>query len=256
MTACSGQERIRQAFQQAQAEQRCALMPYLMLGYPNMTSSMLAVTAAVAAGADMLELGLPFSDPIADGPAIQSAGLWCAAAGYDDRSMSWGASRLRSEGMGVPFLFMGYYNPIFVRGPAAFAASCCAAGVDGLIVPDLPPEEAGDLAMACREEGLALIFLVAPNTPDARLAAIAAQAHGFLYLVSRPGTTGARSDLAAGLPEYVARVAATPACRWASASASRRPATCARLQAWSMASSSAALSLKSRSRGRKRWARF
>lgn len=206
MITRTGQERIEAAFRQAGAQQRCALMPYLMMGYPDLPMTCEIVSAIASAGADIVELGVPFSDPIADGSIIQQAAYTALQQGVTPARCLETAARLRAAGVSIPFLFMGYYNPIFVWGPARYTHTCKEAGVDGLIVPDLPIEEATDLLAACQAEGLALVFLVAPNTPDSRLAAIASQARGFVYLVSRPGITGARDSLPDGLAGYVARV--------------------------------------------------
>jgi tryptophan synthase alpha chain len=140
---------------------------------------------------DLLELGVPFSDPVADGPTIQRASHEALHAGMTPSRCLGMVRALREEGMGRPLLLMGYYNPILNWGVEAYVHDCRAAGVDGLIVPDLPPEEAGDLQAACQHEGLALVFLVAPTTPDARLGLIAGATSGFLYVVSRLSTTGA-----------------------------------------------------------------
>lgn len=206
MITRTGQERIEAAFRQAGAQQRCALMPYLMMGYPDLPMTCEIVSAIASAGADIVELGVPFSDPIADGSIIQQAAYTALQQGVTPARCLETAARLRAAGVSIPFLFMGYYNPIFVWGTARYTHTCKEAGVDGLIVPDLPIEEATDLLAACQAEGLALVFLVAPNTPDSRLAAIASQARGFVYLVSRPGITGTRDSLPDGLAGYVARV--------------------------------------------------
>ena len=204
--ADAGAERIASAFARAAAEGRAALVPYLMAGYPSLRATLEMVLAVAQAGGDLVELGVPFSDPIADGPIIQRAACAALAQGVTPRACLELAGRLRARGLGAPLLLMGYYNPILAWGPAAYASACRGAGVDGLIVPDLPLEEAAELAEACRAEGLALIHLVAPSTPEPRIERIAAQAQGFLYLVSRPGITGPRESLPTGLEEYAARV--------------------------------------------------
>lgn len=201
-----GSRRITAAFARARAAGRMALVTYLTAGYPTMAAAGDLVPALERAGADLVELGVPFSDPIADGPIIQRAAHQALQQGVTPRGCLELAAHLRAGGVRVPLLFMGYYNPIHTWGPAPYACACREAGVDGLIVPDLPLEEAGELAVACRAEGLALIHLVAPSTPQERVAQIAAQAEGFLYLVSRPGTTGPRDELPEGLGEYTARV--------------------------------------------------
>ncbi len=204
----TGLHRIAAAFAQTRADGRAALMPYLMAGYPNLEATRALVPALAAAGADLLELGVPFSDPIADGPTIQRAAHAALQQGVTPDDCLRLVHDLRCAGVEIPCLLMGYYNPIYTVEPAAYARAAREAGADGLIVPDLPVEESAELAAACRAEGLALIYLVAPNTPDDRLARIAAAAQGFLYLVSRPGTTGVRERLPEGLAEYVARVRA------------------------------------------------
>jgi len=203
---CTGRDRITAAFHSAKEEGRAALVIYLTAGYPSAQAAEEFVPALERAGADLVELGVPFSDPVADGPIIQRAANWALEQGVTPHDCLAQARRLRGSGVRVPLIFMGYYNPIHTWGPGAYARSCREAGVDGLIVPDLPLEEAGELASACQAEGLALVYLVAPSTPAERLARIAARAEGFLYLVSRPGTTGPRDALPVGLPEYVARV--------------------------------------------------
>ena len=205
-SAATGVGRIAEAFVRAREGGRAALVTYLMVGYPDPAATRELVPAIERAGADLIELGVPFSDPMADGPIIQRAAFTALQQGVTPASCLEIARQLREEGVRVPCLFMGYYNPILAWGPVAYIRDCRQAGIDGLIVPDLPPEEAGELGAACQEEGLALISLVAPSTPEARLERIAAQAQGFLYLVSRPGITGPRDSLPEGLADYVARV--------------------------------------------------
>jgi len=194
MTADAGHRgapAITAAFAAARAEGRCALIAYLTAGYPSLAESLELVPALQAGGADIIELGVPFSDPVADGPTIQRASHAALQAGATPEDCLELAARLREVGVSVPLLFMGYYNPIHRRGPEAYARDCVSAGVDGLIVPDLPPEESGPLQRACRSTGLALVFLVAPTTGEERIASICAATQGFLYLVTRLGTTGA-----------------------------------------------------------------
>jgi tryptophan synthase alpha chain len=202
----AGVDRVAAAFEEARASGRAALVTYLTAGYPTPAATLDLVPALERAGADVVELGVPFSDPIADGPVIQRAACRALEEGVTPTLCLELAARLREQGVRLPLLFMGYYNPIHSFGPRRYARACREAGVDGLIVPDLPLGEAGALDVACRAEGLALVALVAPSTPADRLARIAAGAQGFLYLVSRPGTTGARDSLPPGIEEYVARV--------------------------------------------------
>ena len=169
--------------------------------------------ALQAGGADIIELGVPFSDPVADGPAIQRASHAALQAGVTPALCLELAGRLRANGVTAPFVFMGYYNPIYDYGLERYVEACVAAGVDGLIVPDLPLEEAEGLSAACRRAGVALIHLVAPNSPPERVARIAAATEGFLYVVSRMGTTGAGANPTAELAgrlAHVRQVARTP----------------------------------------------
>jgi tryptophan synthase alpha chain len=203
-----GVQRIAAVFEQARAENRAALMPYLTLGYPTPERSLALVEAAIAGGADLLELGVPFSDPLADGPVIQRATHVALQQGMTVARCLEMARELRRREIMVPLIFMGYYNPILAYGEEAFCRACYEANVDGLIVPDLPPEEGGALERACLEYGLALIYLLAPtNTPD-RIHLVSQQSQGFVYLVSVTGITGPRERLPTGLAAFVSRVRA------------------------------------------------
>lgn len=209
----TGTSAIAQAFASANAQGRPSLLTYLTLGYPTREASLELIPAMERAGADIIELGAPFSDPIADGPIIQAASHAALQAGITPGGCLSLAAEVRELGVSTPFVMMGYYNPILSYGPAAYARACAAAGIDGLIVPDLPPEEADELSAACRAQGLALIYLVAPNTGDERLRYLAAVTTGFLYVVSRLGTTGTGQSPAAQLAarlEQVRQVARTP----------------------------------------------
>lgn len=184
---------------------RAALMPYLMGGYPSIEESIAAGLAAVDAGADLLELGIPFSDPLADGPVIHAAGTEALAAGATPHGVLGVCERLAVR---VPVVLMVYANIVLTAGAGAFALRAAAAGASGLIVPDLPHDEADEVRAACDAEGLALVPLVAPTTTPERIAAIGADARGFVYTVSLTGTTGERSRLPAELGDTVARVKA------------------------------------------------
>jgi tryptophan synthase alpha chain len=197
----SGTERIAQAF--AASGKRAALMPYLMGGFPDAPGASAIGAAYAEAGADLVELGVPFSDPLADGPVIQAAGGAALAAGATVESVLAQAAELAPR---VPVVAMVYANLVLAHGGETFAERLAAAGVSGLIVPDLPMEEAPALLEACDARGVALVPLVAPTTPDDRLARIGARARGFLYTVSVTGTTGERGDL--DLERVVARAAA------------------------------------------------
>jgi tryptophan synthase alpha chain len=186
-----GSAAIGAALARARAAGRCALITYLTLGYPSLEDTLRLVLALQAGGADLIELGVPFSDPVADGPAIQRASLTALQHGVTPEGCLKLTARLRESGVSVPLLLMGYYNPIHHYGVERYARACVAAGADGLIVPDLPPEEAQPLREACLACGLAMVFLVAPTSGESRIAQIAAASTGFLYVISRLGTTGA-----------------------------------------------------------------
>lgn len=182
-----------------------ALMPYLMGGYPSIEESIACGEAAADAGADLLELGIPFSDPLADGPVIHAAGTAALAAGATPHSVLGVCERIAAR---VPVVLMVYANIVLTAGAEAFALRAAAAGASGLIVPDLPFDEADTVRAACDAERLALVPLVAPTTTPERIAAIGAGARGFVYTVSLTGTTGERAELPPDLTETVERVRA------------------------------------------------
>jgi tryptophan synthase alpha chain len=190
VSANAGAQRIAGAF--TASGKRAALMPYLMGGFPDIGLSREIGEAYADGGADLVELGVPFSDPLADGPVIQAAGARALAAGATVGAVLEVASSIAQR---VPVVIMVYANLVLARGPAVFAADLAAANVSGLIVPDLPLEEATETLEACEAAGIALVPLVAPTTPDDRLAIIGARARGFLYTVSVTGTTGERAAL-------------------------------------------------------------
>src|SRR5436309_7322070 len=203
----TGIERIAEAFESARANgRRAAFMPYLMGGYPNLETSRRIGIEYARSGADLIELGVPFSDPLADGPVIHAAGTVALRAGVTLPEVLGEVARPIAEH--VPVVLMCYANPILARGLERFADALLAANASGLIVPDLPLEEASAVLKACDERGLALVPLVAPTTPEDRLARIGAQARGFVYTVSLTGTTGERTGLQDGLAGVVARAAA------------------------------------------------
>lgn len=199
----SGIERIAAAFRET--DKRAALMPYLMGGFPDGPASREIGLAYAAAGADVVELGVPYSDPLADGPVIHAAGTRALAAGATlDGVLAVGeilAPRL-------PVVLMCYANLVWRREPEPFAAALAERGIAGLIVPDLPEEEGEEVRGACARHGVALVPLVAPTTPADRLARIGARAEGFLYTVSVTGTTGERGAVADDLGAVIARAAA------------------------------------------------
>jgi tryptophan synthase alpha chain len=196
-----GVDRIAAAF--AAASGSAALMPYLMGGFPDLDASVAIGEACAEAGADLVELGVPFSDPLADGPVIHAAGTRALGSGATLQGVIGAASRIAER---LPVVLMCYANLIYARGAERFAAELADAGVSGLIVPDLPLEEGAAVLPACDAAGLALVPLIAPTTPDDRLADIAHGARGFLYTVSLTGTTGERAGgVQASLAATVAR---------------------------------------------------
>jgi tryptophan synthase alpha chain len=201
VSAPAGAERIAAAF--TTHGKRAALMPYLMGGFPSIEESLAVGEACADAGADLVELGVPFSDPLADGPVIHAAATEALAAGATVDAVLGVCESLSAR---LPVVLMIYANPVLQHGAEAFVKRAAGAGAAGLIVPDLPHSEAGELRGACDSAGIALVPLVAPTTTDERLAAIAADARGFIYTVSLAGTTGERSELPPGLEETVRRV--------------------------------------------------
>jgi tryptophan synthase alpha chain len=199
----SGIGRIVEAF--AGRSGRAALMPYLMGGFPDMPTARGIGEAYAAAGADLIEVGIPFSDPLADGPVIQAAGTAALRAGATPDEVLQLASALAAQ---VPVVVMAYANVVLARDAAMFVRDLEALGLSGLIVPDLPMEEAPALLATCDAQGVALVPLVAPTTPPDRLAAISARARGFVYTVSVAGTTGERDGVPPSLGEVVAGVKA------------------------------------------------
>jgi tryptophan synthase alpha chain len=193
--------RIADAF--TNTTKRAALMPYLMGGHPDLDASRACIDAAADAGADLLELGIPFSDPLADGPVIHAAGTRALEAGVKPADV---LALCEHAAQRLPVLLMVYANLVLAHGGEAFVPRAAAAGASGLIVPDLPHGEAAAVREACDAAGIALIPLVAPTTTPERLKAIGADARGFVYAVSLTGTTGERGDLPPGLPELVDRV--------------------------------------------------
>ena len=190
MSAGTGIERIAAAF--AATNGRAALMPYLMGGFPDLEASRAIGEAYADGGADLVELGVPFSDPLADGPVIHAAGTKALAAGVTVPQVI-ELGRTLSERM--PVVLMCYANQVLARGVERFADELATAGVSGLIIPDLPLEEAPATLAACDAAGIALVPLVAPTTPEDRLDRIGAQARGFVYTVSVTGTTGEREGV-------------------------------------------------------------
>ncbi|MBV9048943.1 MAG: tryptophan synthase subunit alpha [Solirubrobacterales bacterium] len=201
----SGLERIAEAFASARADgRRAALMPYLMGGYPDLERSRAIAFAYADGGADLMELGVPFSDPLADGPVIHAAATAALQAGT---TVTHVLDVCRAITERVAVVVMCYSNLIFARGVERFADALVDAGASGLIVPDMPLEEASQMLQSCDRRGLALVPLVAPTTPGERLARIGAQARGFVYTVALTGTTGERASIDGGLDAIIRRTA-------------------------------------------------
>jgi tryptophan synthase alpha chain len=198
--------RIAATFARLRAEQRVALMPYLTVGFPERASTAELVPALEAAGASIFELGVPFSDPLADGATIQRSAQRALENGITLADCIATVRTLRERGVQAPLLLMGYYNPLLRFGVERACAELAAAGGDGWIIPDMPPEEADELQAAAAAHGLDLIMLVAPTTPDERIAQIVARATGFIYVVSLTGVTGARQQVSADLAGLIGRV--------------------------------------------------
>jgi tryptophan synthase alpha chain len=203
VSVAAGHDTIAAAF--ATSGKRAALMPYLMGGFPDLDTSRAIGEACAEAGADLVELGVPFSDPLADGPVIHAAGTAALAAGATLHGVLEVARALTES---VPVVLMCYANLVLARGAERFVDELAERGVSGLIVPDLPIEEAGDVLRACDAAGVALVPLVAPTTPDERLALIGRAARGFVYTVAVTGTTGERQGLDDDVAAMLARTKA------------------------------------------------
>ncbi len=202
----NGAERIRASFGSAAAEGRTAFIAYILSGYPSGADALDAAEAALGGGADMLEIGVPFSDPMADGPTIADAGRTSLAAGGGLPSARSLVARLRERGHTQPLMVMTYLNPLLAAGESATLRSLREAGADGLIVPDLPAGASPGLERRAATCGLAVSFLVAPNTPPSRVDAAVVASTGFVYVVPIFGVTGGRESLAAGARDLIASV--------------------------------------------------
>ena len=198
--------RIDRRFAQTRAEGRAALVCFLMCGDPDLATSLAILKALPKAGADVIEVGMPFTDPMADGPSIQAAGLRALKAGTTLKKTLKVVSDFRAGDNDTPIVLMGYYNPIYVYGVDRFLADAKAAGVDGLIVVDLPPEEDSELCLPALSAGLNFIRLATPTTDDKRLPAVLTNTSGFVYYVSITGITGAAIADYSKVAEAVARI--------------------------------------------------
>lgn len=197
--------RIDKAFDHLSSGNKGAIIPFLMAGDPDIETSFLLASEVIRAGGDILELGIPFSDPVADGPVIQRAGQRALEAGTDIPAVLRLAGDIRSR-CDAPLVLMTYYNPVYRYGEERFVGDSAAAGVDGLIVVDLPPEEGEELFGLAGKRGLASILMVSPTTVEDREDRIMKLAEGFIYCVSRRGTTGVRTDIPSDLRKKVCRL--------------------------------------------------
>jgi tryptophan synthase alpha chain len=198
--------RITARFAQLHEERRAGLVAFLTAGDPDLETSLELLAGLPAAGADVIEIGMPFTDPMADGPSIQAAGLRALAAGARTTRTLDLVRRFRAQDRDTPIVLMGYYNPIYAYGNERFLEDAKAAGVDGLIVVDLPPEEDEELCLPARAKGLDFIRLATPTTDDRRLPAVLKNTSGFIYYVSVAGITGQKAAVAGRVGPEVARI--------------------------------------------------
>jgi len=206
--------RLDQTFARLRARGERALLPYFTAGDPSLADTRRLVVEAVRRGADVVELGVPFSDPLADGPVIQRAGTRALAAGASVPRVLETVAALRAE-VDVPLVLLTYYNPVLAFGLKAFVRTAVDAGVDGAIVVDMPPEESEPLASEAAAAGLDLVYMVAPTSTPPRVRLIAKKSRGFIYVVSLTGVTGERQELPADMAAQVAairRATTTPVC--------------------------------------------
>lgn len=200
--------RIASTFAACKAENRAAFIPFVMAGDPDQASAQNILNALPAAGADIVELGIPFSDPMADGPVIATAGLRALKAGMNVKKVLEMAAGFRIANPTTPLVLMGYLNPIYIYGYEAFARDAAKAGVDGIILVDLPPEEANEVEPLLSAQGISLVRLIAPTSVPDRLATLSQGASGYLYYVSVTGITGAaaasQSDVATAMAQIKA----------------------------------------------------
>ena len=191
-----------------------ALIAYITVGYPSIEATLKVIPLLASSGCDMVELGIPFSDPLADGATIQKASFQALQNGVTPQLCLEVAGQLRQK-VEIPLVFMTYFNPVFSYGLEEFCTACTKAGVNGLIIPDLPPEEGAELEAAAQKQNLDLIYLLAPTSTEERIRLIAERSRGFIYLVSVTGVTGVRDRLPADLAAFSARVrkvATQPLC--------------------------------------------
>ena len=197
--------RIGKIFREVRAKNGKAFIPYIMAGDPNIGRTRELIRTLEDSGADIIELGVPFSDPLADGPTIQQAAQRARDEGVTLKTVIALVAEMRSTTQ-IPIILMTYYNPIFRYGEERFVHDASAAGVDGIIVPDLPPDEAGNLIKHARKSGLDTIFLLAPTSTENRIRMVAKASAGFIYYVPITGITGSRLSLDASIESHIARI--------------------------------------------------
>jgi len=201
-------DRITAAFAAGRKAGRPLVVPFITAGFPRAAATMPVVKALAAVGADMIEIGMPFSDPLADGPTIQRSSEVALRGGMTVRRTVDTVSALRDSGLETPLILMGYCNPLYAYGMDEFLGDAAAAGVDGLIVPDIPPDEAAEFLAGCANVGMSATFLVAPNAPDDRVRKVDAASTHFSYCVTVTGVTGARADVQERTVSFLQRVRA------------------------------------------------
>jgi tryptophan synthase len=200
--------RLREMFRKAHEDGKALFIPYLTAGYPERKDTVPVLLAMEAGGADVIEIGVPFTDPLADGATVQHANQVAIEHGTTMRDCLDIVREARSAGLKAPLLFMGYYNPVLAYGEERLARDAQSAGLDGFIIVDLPPEEAGGFLAACRGHNLSFVPLVAPTTSDERIVKLAAAGDAFLYCVSVMGTTGHNNVATNDLPAFLDRIKA------------------------------------------------
>ena len=198
--------RIEATFARLRREGKRGLIPFITAGDPDLETTGKLLVELARSGASLIELGVPFSDPVADGPVIQRASERALKSGFGLGEVLDVIERAQASMKDVPIVLFSYFNPLLQYGPERLARDAARAGVDGVLVTDLVPEEAAEFSLLLRAEGLDMIFLVAPTSTDARLALVSERATGFIYAVSRAGVTGARMDLSREAEELVGRV--------------------------------------------------
>jgi len=201
-----GIQAVAAMFAQTKREGRAAFLPYFPVGYPNYEDSISILQSLAEAGADGIEIGIPFSDPLADGPTVQAATQIALEAGTTVESAFRAVEAMRAHGHQLPLFLMSYLNPLLSYGPHEFVQKASDVGADGLIIPDLPPEEADTFITLCELAELALVFFLAPTSDDVRIQLVSERASGFIYVVSLTGTTGARAALPNDLARFIERL--------------------------------------------------